>query len=199
MKTTRYINGTLLLATLATTVLLFASCNNRQKMQDTKAVAQERNEAKFDSNKQQNDAQFIVNAAEINLAQIQLGQLAQQRGRTMHVKELGKRMEEAYTKSQMDLTALASSKRISIPATSTDHTRSIYDGLDEKSGSDFDLAYADLVVSKHKDAIKAFEEVTTERYDTDINKWAIATLPALRTNLNHALDCQTKCKETKSK
>jgi putative membrane protein len=53
------------------------------------------------------------------MAQIQLGQLAQQRGQTTHVKELGKKMEDAYTKSQRDLTALANSKRITIPTSQT--------------------------------------------------------------------------------
>jgi putative membrane protein len=195
MKRKSYIKGALLQVTIVTTILIFTSCGNNQKPKDTKDVAQGRNETKFDSKNQVTDAQFIVNATEINMIQIQLGQLAQQRGQTTHVKELGKMMEDAHTKSQIDLTALAISKRISIPTSPTDNVRNTYANLNDKSGNDFDQAYADMMVSSHKDAIKTFEDATTNRYDTDINNWAIATLPELRTNLNHSIDCQNKCNE----
>lgn len=52
-----------------------------------------------------------------------------------------------------------------------------------------------MMVHRHKDAIKIFEDATTDRYDREINNWAIATLPDLRTNLNHSIDCQKKCDE----
>ncbi len=195
MKKTSYFKKALLLATFVAFGLLIASCGNRQKSSDPRDVAQERNVAKFDSKKQEKDAQFIVNAAEINMAQIQLGQLAQQRGQASHVKEFGKKMEDAYTKSQRDLTALANTKRITIPTSPTDGVREAYEKLNEKPGSDFDKAYADMMVSRHRDAIKTFEDATTDRYDPEINDWAIATLPDLRTNLNHAIDCQRKSEE----
>ena len=162
-------------------------------------VAQDRNEERFDDNKQEKDAQFLVNAAENNLRQIQLGQLAQQRGNTTHVKELGKMMEDTYTKSQRDLTALAQRKSITIPTTSTDDVRDDYKDLNDKSGDDFDEAYIDMMVNKHEDAIKTFEDAATDRNDPDINKWAIATLPNLRTNLNHSIDTQRRYDELKAK
>lgn len=193
MEKLTFLKRTLIQTIYVALIFLVASCGYNQKPKDTKDVAQERNEATFDSKKQERDAQFIVNAAEINMAQIQLGQLAQQRGQTRHVKELGKMMEDAHTKSQRDLTKLAKRKRISIPTSPTDDVRSAYKDLNNKSGKDFDKAYADMMVSIHKDAIKTFEDATTDRYDTDINNWAIATLPDLRTNLNHSIDCKKKC------
>jgi len=199
MKKISYMKKAILLVTFVAPVLLFASCNTRQDLHYTKEVAQERNEARFDDNKQKKDAQFIVNAADINLKQIQLGQLAQQKGSTNHVKELGKMMEDTHTKSQSDLTKLARKKKITIPTSLTDNAQDAYTKLDEKSGHDFDKDYSDKMVSQHKDAIEAFEKATTERYDTDIKNWAIATLPNLRTNLNHSIDCQSKCDELKSK
>jgi putative membrane protein len=199
MKKYNYMKKTLLMVTLVASVLLIASCGNNQKSQDTKDVAQDLNEAKFDANKQQKDTKFLVNAAEINMKQIQLGQLAQQKGSTTHVKELGKRMEDAYTKSQKNLTALARKKSITIPTSPTDDAQDAYTELDKKSGSDFDKAYADKMVSHHEDAIKTFEDATKERHDIDINNWAIAALPDLRTNLNHSIDCQKRCEEMKSK
>ena len=196
MKKTNYIKEALLQVTFVTTVLiLIASCGYNQKPKDTKDVAEEHNDAKFDNNKQEKDAQFLVNAAEINLEEIQLGKLAQQNGKTTHVKELGKMMEDAHTKSLTDLTALAQTKMITIPTSPTDDAQDAYNKLNKKSGNDFDKAYADMMVSEHKDAISTFEKASTDGNDTDIRNWATASLPDLRAHLDHSIDCQEKCKE----
>ena len=192
-KINNIIKGALLQVTFVTTVLLIASCGFNQEPKNTKDIAQEHNEAKFDNNEQEKDARFLVSAAEANLKQIQLGQLAQQKGNSRHVKELGKMMEDSHTKSQRDLTALAKSKRITIPTSATNDTRDAYEDLNKKSGNDFDKAYADKMISRHEDAIETFEKASTDSYDTDIKDWAIATLPDLRTNLNHSIECQKKC------
>ena len=52
-----------------------SSCMNN-KPEDTKEVAEEKNEQIFDNNNNEKDAQFLVNAAEINHEEISLGQLA---------------------------------------------------------------------------------------------------------------------------
>jgi putative membrane protein len=193
MKTTNYFKQALLLVTFATAVFLITSCSNNQKPRDTKIIAEEHNDAEFDNNRHAKDAQFLVNAAEINLEQIQLGKLAQQVGRTTHVKELGKMMEDAHTKSLNDLTALANSKMITIPASPTDNTKEEYKKLNEKSGNDFDKAYADMMVRSHKDAIEIFEKASIDSYNTDIKNWASLALPDLRSQLDKSIDCQEKC------
>jgi putative membrane protein len=193
MKKMNYFKEALLHVTFVTTILLIASCNNNQKPEDSKDVAEEHNDAKFDNNKQEKDAQFLVNAAEINLEQIQLGKLAQQIGRTTHVRELGKMMEVAHTKSLNDLTTLAKTKMITIPTLPTDNAQDAYNKLNEKSGKDFDKAYADMMVNTHKDAIDVFEKASINSDNTDIKNWATVSLPDLRLHLDKAIDCQKKC------
>jgi putative membrane protein len=193
MKKTNYLKKALIQVTFVSTIFLIASCSNNQKPEDTKDVAEEHNDAKFDTNKQEKDAQFLVNAAEINLEQIELGQLAQQIGRTKHVKELGKMMEDVHTKSLNDLNILAKSKMVSIPSSPTDNAKDAYKTLNKKSGNDFDEAYADMMVSTHKDAIDVFEKASTNGNDTDIKNWATVSLPQMRSHLDHSIDCQKKC------
>ncbi len=192
MKKSNYFKGALLQVSFVATILLIASCDNNQRAEDTKVIAEERNEAKFDNDDQEDDAEFLVNAAEINLEKIQLAQLAQKNGTSADVKELGRMMEQAHTKSLNDLTALARSKNITIPTSVTDDARDAYDNLNKKSGIDFDKAYADRMISGHKDAINAFEKASTKANDIDIKNWAIATLPVLRTHLNYSLEYQKK-------
>jgi putative membrane protein len=194
MKNLTFFKQTMIHATFVALIFLVASCGSNQP-RDTKEVAEDQNEARFNRDRQEKDAQFLVNMAEVNMEQIQLGQLAQQKGTTTHVKELGKIMEDTHTKSQRDLTALARSKSVTIPTSPTNKVRDVYNNLNEKSGNDFDKAYADMMVSRNEDAIKAFEKATTESYDTDIKNWAIATLPDLRTNLNHSIDSKKRTDE----
>lgn len=196
MKNITHFKTGLLQATLITATLFsVSSCSNNQKPEDTKDVAEEHNEAKFDKTNNEKDAQFLVNAAEINLEEIKLGQLAQQKSRMTIVKDLGKMMEEAHSKSMNELTALANKKLITIPVSATDEAQEAYKKLNNKSGIEFDKTYCDMMVSGHKDAIATFEKASTESFDEDIKTWATATLPTLRTHLDHAITCQKKCQK----
>ena len=193
MKKITFIKSALVYLTFGFSTIFIVSCSNDQKPEDTKVVAEDHNDAKFDNKKNEKDAQFLVNAAEINSEEISLGQLAQKSGRTSHVKELGKMMEDAHTKSMADLTVLAKTKIISLPTSQTDKEKATYKKLNDKSGNDFDLAYADLMVEGHKDAITLFEKASTESIDLDVRAWATSSLPALRHHLDEAIICQKKC------
>ncbi len=182
--------ATLIFATIIGTT----SCMNHKPL-DTKKVADEKNQEKFDYNSTEKDAQFLVNAAEINREEISLGQLAQQKGNMSHVKELGKMMEDEHTKSLADVTALAKTKSISLPTSQTYKGLDAYEKLNKKSGSDFEKAYSNMMVSGHKDAIALFEKAATECSDLEIKAWASETLPALRRHLDQSLICQNQCEK----
>lgn len=183
---------------IAATLLTAASCKDNKKPEDTKKVAEEHNEAKFDDNKnKEKDAQFLVNAAEINLEEIKLGQLAQQKSTMTDVKALGKMMETEHAKVLKDLTALAGKKSITLPAAATNDAQDAYKKLSEKAGTKFDKEYCDMMVDGHKDAISKFEKASTDATDMDIKQWAASMLPALRTHLDHSMTCQKKCEKMK--
>lgn len=172
--------------------LTASSCGNTNKPEDTKKTAEEHNDAKFD-NKQEADAQFLVSAAEINMEEIQLGQLAQKNGMMAEVKELGKMMEADHSKALNDLQALAAKKQISLPASITDNGKDAYKKLMAKQGKDFDKEYCAMMVEGHKAAIEKFEKASTDAADPDIKNWATSMLPGLRAHLDHAITCQKKC------
>lgn len=175
-------------------MLGFSACNSN-KAEDTKVIAEDQNEEKFDNKKSEKDAQFLVNVAEITRSEISLGQLATKFGMTSYVKELGKMMEEAHTQSLGDLSELAKTKSITIPDAQTDDGLAAYKKLSEKKGKEFDKSYADLMVEKHKDAISLFEKASTESNDIDIRAWATATLPKLHMHLDQSLMCQIENKK----
>lgn len=192
MKKQTIAKRTITLSTLLACVLMVVSIGYSQETKDTVDISQKLDDARFDNNKQNTDAQFLASAAELNLEQIHLGQMAQVKGVTSHVKELGKKMEDAHTKIMSDLTALADSKQISLPNSSSDSIQKTNSKLNETSGDAFDKAYVNMMVSKHKSAIAVFDKASVDSKDADIKKWATATLSELRTHLNDSLECQSK-------
>src|SRR5687768_18565847 len=102
---------------LSTSLLFIIACEPKGK--DPKEVAEEQNEPKKDATREK-DEKFLVDAAELNMEEIQLGQLAQQKGTSEDVKNLGKMMTDDHTKALSDLSALAASKSIAIPTANTE-------------------------------------------------------------------------------
>lgn len=174
-------------------ILLFATSCSENKTVDSKEAAEQENIAKLTTDdrtavviENDNDAEFLMEAAEMQLEEISLGKLAQQKGNSAHIKELGKMMEEDHTKSFTELQALAQSKSISIPTTVTEDSMDAYNNLNEENGNDFGKAYNDMVVKHHEDAIELYEKAATDSEDPAIRAWATEKLPGLRTHLKHA-------------
>lgn len=189
--------NTFKIAFIAISLIGMASCTDTKKPENTKVVAEEHNDTKFDNTSKEKDSQFLVDAAEINLEEIQLGQLAQQNSNMSDIKELGKMMEKEHSKSLVSLTALAGEKMIAIPTTITNEAKDAYDKLTKKLDADFNYEYCEMMVKGHKAAISIFEKATIECTDSDIRYWAFETLPNLRKHLDHAITCQKKFEKIK--
>lgn len=189
MKNRTYISVLLSAVFIVVTLIETTSCNNMQKSGGTIGNG---DSTKTDTVHHGNDAPFLIKAAEINLEEIRLGQLAQQKGTQTDIKELGKMMEDDHTKAFNDLTALALKKSIPLRTSLDSNAKNDYEKLNNAAGSDFDKQYCDMMVSGHKDAIALFEKESTDATDADVRQMAIATLPTLHKHLDHATMCQQK-------
>lgn len=181
--------------TVVVTTFVFAACTDTKtadaKTEDPKEVATEQNDAKFENKKQENDAQFMVDATAISLEEIKLGELAK-RSNIKEVRDLGKMMVEAHTKALKEARDLAKTKQISVPDSVTTATIDFYNTLNGKSGNDFNKAYCDRLVEGHKEAIGKFEKETADSRDQDIKEWAANKLPELRKHLDAVFAAQKK-------
>jgi putative membrane protein len=190
MKNTIQVKTALSLATISIATLLGAiSCNNAQKSADT-VIGSVPSSDTIRANK---DAEFLIKVAEIDLKEIQLGQLVQQKATMTHVKDLGKMMQDDHSKALNDLTALALKKSITIPTTLDSNAQGDYNKLNNLSGSDFDKKYCDMMINGHKDAIALFEKESTDASDADIRQMVTMMLPALQKHLDHAVACRKEC------
>lgn len=141
------------------------------------------------------DTTFIMKAAEINMEEIKLGKLAQQKGTSAHVKDLGKMMVAEHTQAMKGLTPLAKTKSLILPAKESSKIMDAYKSLSSKKGKEFDKAYSDMMVDGHKDAISLFEKTNNNTKDAEIKAMTTAMLPKLKTHLAHAEMCKKECEK----
>lgn len=189
MKRTSLFSKVLLGAAVVTLSFGMQSCKDENKQEDPKEVAEEENEAKFDDTANENmedDSDFMVFAAETDIKEIELGKLAQQKSTNADIKALGKMMVDQHMAASATTKALAAKKNVSLPTALTEKGQEAYKDLNDKTGHDFDKAYADMMVDGHEKAISKMEKASEKATDADIRMWAADMLPTLRTHLEHA-------------
>jgi putative membrane protein len=142
----------------------------------------------------QADAGFAADAAEGNMVEAKLGELAQTNASSDEVKKLGKTMYDDHTKANQQLTALAKKDNITIPTAISDKGQKTYDDLAKKTGKDFDKAFTSLMVSDHKKVIDAFQKEATSGSNPDLKTWANGKLPTLQGHLQMSEDAMANIK-----
>lgn len=168
-------------------VIFLNSCKNETKQEDPKEVAEDTNEAKFDSiADKKDDSEYLVDIAEVNLAEIEIGKLAQQKSTNPEVKKFGKMLVDEHTKSAGEVSALAKSKNFTLPTSLTEDGQEEYKKLNEKSGLDFDKKFADMMIDGHEKAIEELQKATKDAKDQDIKLWASNNIAPLTAHLEHA-------------
>lgn len=160
--------------------MVFSSCKEDHQAGDTAQTAALENDAKFISEKREQDAQFLVNAAAIHLEAMKLGLLAQQLGKLDDVKALGLLIETEHTALYDTLKALCVKKKISIPTEVTHDSQEVYDKMNAVQLTEFDKMFCGQMVTGHEFAIDLFERTSNGAYDPEIRAWAQSQLVVLR-------------------
>jgi len=168
-------------------IIFLQSCKNETKQEDPKEVAEDANEAKFDSiDSKEDDSEFLVDQAEINLAEIEIGKLAQTKSTNPEVKKFGKMLVDEHTKSASEVSALAKAKNFTLPTSLTEEGQEEYNKLNEKSGVDFDKKFADMMIDGHEKAIKKLDKAAKDANDQEVRTWASTNIAGLTAHLEHA-------------
>ncbi len=188
MSDSNITSGKVLFSTLICVFLLaFGACKQEQKVEDPKEAAEELNEEKFDENDaKEDDSEFLVAAAEMDIMEIELGKLAASRGTSSEIKKFGDMMVAEHSQASGELKLFAERLNVSLPTAITEKGQEHWDKLNKRSGSDFDKKYAEMMVEGHKDAISKMEKAAEKANDPGIKEWASSKLPALRSHLAHA-------------
>jgi putative membrane protein len=136
------------------------------------------------------DAHFVKEAAQGGMAEVKLGQLAQEKGASESVKKFGKRMEDDHSKANDKLKEAASKENIPVPSDIGAKNQANYDRLSKLSGAAFDRAYANDMVKDHQTDVAAFQKEANAGKNDSIKRFASETLPTLQDHLKEAKEMQ---------
>ena len=100
---------------------------------------------------------FIHDVAVANMAEIDLAQLAAERGTADGVKQFARMMINDHSAAQDKMKSLAAELKIELPDQVDEKSRDQRDKLAKQSGPDFDREYATAMVDGHKDLIDRLE------------------------------------------
>lgn len=177
---------------------LFAlvSCGTKNQ-DDSKEVAEDQNEEKFEDTKLEDDTEFAVEAADGGMLEVQLGQLALTKATSPSVKKFAQTMVDDHSKANEELKTLAQQKNISLPGALSEKNQKKYNDLAEETGEDFDKAYCEFMVKDHKDDIDKFKKAAGDAKDADVKSWAAGKVPVLEHHLGMAQAMEDEVKNKK--
>jgi putative membrane protein len=124
-------------------------------------------------------ADFVAKASEAGMAEIEFGKLAGQKASAADVKAYGRRMVADHGKADAELKPLAEAKKLpTAKALNAQHQKAL-ESLQQKSGGDFDAAFAKQMVADHNEAVALFSSAE-KLPDAELAAFATKTLPTLR-------------------
>ena len=140
------------------------------------------------------DQTFVEKAASAGMAEVAMGKLGQQMGKSEDVKKFAARMVEDHSKANMELMRLVMDLKITAPDKPLpEHEKHLKD-LSGASATDFDKAYMHHMVMSHEDAVKLFTRASKEVKNEQLRAFATKTLPVVQEHLKMAKEIHDKVK-----
>jgi putative membrane protein len=136
--------------------------------------------------------QFITAAADANLGEIALGNLARQKGNNQAVKDFGERMVEDHSQLETKLQELAKAKGITLPSEAGSDVSNLEHQLSADSGAKFDQVYIQHMLAGHKQAISDFENEIEHGQNPAFRSYAESALPVIQDHIRIAEDVAGK-------
>ncbi|MES2274740.1 MAG: DUF4142 domain-containing protein [Bacteroidota bacterium] len=136
---------------------------------------------------------FIKIANEAGLTEVKASTIAGTLSKNPRVISFAKMMVTDHTQAGKELTELADDKLVDkSDALSPEHQKTI-DSMAKLTGAGFDRAYMGMMVNDHVQAVKLFEETSSNKNNA-VQKFARKTLPTLKMHLDSAKAIATSLK-----
>jgi putative membrane protein len=140
------------------------------------------------------DKAFVLKAAQGGMTEVQLGQLAADKGTSQDVKDFGSKMVADHGKANDELKSIASSKGIAIPDKLDPKHQAMVDKMSKLSAAEFDKSYVAEMVKGHKETDALFTKEAKSGQDADIKAFAAKTDETVKMHLTMIEDIQSKLK-----
>jgi putative membrane protein len=123
-----------------------------------------------DGGTQLQDKVFLQKASEGGMAEVQLGQLAAQKGNSAEVKQFGQKMVEDHTRLNEQMKPIADTLGVNAPKHLSKADQAEYDKLSGLSGDAFDQEYITDMVKDHRKDLHEFRREETATSNPDLKQ-----------------------------
>src|SRR5260370_13956898 len=163
-----------------------AGSTGQQQRQRSSTTNQGNSQTATANTKSSGDETFAKKAAAGGMAEVKLGQLAEERASNPAVKNFGRRMVQDHSKANNELKTVTSKENIELPNEMDKSDQATYERLSKLSGDAFDRAYARDMVKDHSKDVAEFQKEAKNGRDESVKNFAAQTLPALQSHLDQA-------------
>lgn len=126
--------------------------------------------------------QFMTEAAQGGMMEVELGKLAASKAQNPEVKAFGQRMVVDHGKAGDELKALAAKKNIELPKELSGGMKAEVERLSKLSGAEFDKEYVKLMVDDHDEDLEAFQDQADDGKDPDVKAFAAKYAPVIKSH-----------------
>lgn len=133
------------------------------------------------------DQQFVNFAAQTDMVEANLGQLAGSVAASQGVKDYAQTLVTDHTQDYGQLAAAAQQASLTVPnAIDTEHNKAMIDPFQKLKGAAFDHKYVAEMIAGHTKAIAIYKKEADNAQNPAIKSYAQATLPTLQKHLDGA-------------
>jgi putative membrane protein len=139
------------------------------------------------------DTQFLAEAIQDGMAEVDLGKTAEKKASSPEVKRFAEHMVKDHSAANKKLEALAKKHKIEAngtygtpPLKPDEQAQGEKADLSKLSGKEFDQAYAKEMVQDHEKAVSLFQDEAKNGKDKEVSELASSMLPTLEEHLKMA-------------
>jgi putative membrane protein len=118
------------------------------------------------------DQSFVKKALEGGAAEVELGQLAQQKSQSEDVKQFGQKMVQDHTQLGDQMKPIAQQLGVKEPKGPSKKDKELIGKLEALSGPQFDEAYIQAMVKDHKQDLKDFKDAAQTAQNPNVKQAA---------------------------
>jgi putative membrane protein len=133
------------------------------------------------------DRKAIMDMAMSNMAEVEMGKMAQSKSQNADVKAFAQKMVDDHGKALTEVQTLAQSKGVTLPTELDAKHKALAAKLEKANGDAFDKAYTKQGgVAAHKDTLAKLQKASKAAKDADVKGQVDKMIPVVQEHLKHA-------------
>ena len=138
------------------------------------------------------DQQFVDLAAQTDMLEAHLGQMAANQASSQAVKDYAQMLVTDHTDDYKQLGTIAAKAGLTVPTGLDAEHDKIIAPFEKLNGAAFDTRYEHLMVEGHTKALEIYKKEATGAQSPDLQSYASQTIPTLQKHLDGAKDLLKK-------